>query len=236
MNLETVPTVVPENLPAWRRVLRQVENLFVVVPLALCALLPFLETILRRFHTGFAGSIVFVQNFTLIIGMAGAAVAARENRLLSFSTVSSFLKGRAKTAAGVLSHGASAAICALLCLASVQFVSSEKATGAKLALGIPNWIVELVLPAGFGLIAMRLVWHAAQSWKGRLIALLIAGAIIAFGVVSPIAPEKLVTPALILLLFVTILGAPVFTAIGGAALILFWGDHSPIAAIPLKHH
>ena len=38
MNLEAVPTVVPENLPGWRRVLRNGENLFVVVPLALSAL------------------------------------------------------------------------------------------------------------------------------------------------------------------------------------------------------
>ena len=53
---------------------------------------------------------------------------------------------------------------------------------------------------------------------------------------SPFDTEKLVTPALIALLLVTMVGAPVFTAIGGAALILFWGDGSPIAAIPLKHH
>jgi tripartite ATP-independent transporter DctM subunit len=33
-----------------------------------------------------------------------------------------------------------------------------------------------------------------------------------------------------------LLGAPVFTGIGGAALILFWADHSAIAAVPLKHY
>src|SRR5215813_1280833 len=78
----------------WRRALRAGENLFVILPLALCALLPLLEIILRRFHTGLSGSIVLVQNCTLIIGMAGAAIAAREGRLLSFSSVASFLKGR----------------------------------------------------------------------------------------------------------------------------------------------
>ena len=236
MNVEVVPAVVPENLPGWRRWLRNGENLFVVVPLALSALLPLLEIILRRFHSGVSGSILLVQNFTLVIGMAGAAIAARDGRLLSFSSVSSFLKGRAKTVAKVLSSGVSAAICAFLCIASVQFVSTEKATGEVLAYGIPNWIVELVLPAGFGLIALRVLWHAAENWIGRLVALLLAGVVIWFGIHSPIDPEKLVAPALIGLLLVTILGAPVFTAIGGAALILFWGDHSPIAAIPLKHH
>src|SRR6185503_3605556 len=125
---------------------RQFENYFVVVPLALCALLPLTEIILRRFHSGVSGSILFVQNFTLIIGMAGAAIAARDGRLLSFSSVSSFLKGRTKTCARVLSSGVSAALCAFLCLASVQFVISEKTAGDKLAYGIPNWIVESILP------------------------------------------------------------------------------------------
>ncbi len=236
MNLETVPTVAHDNLPAWRRVLRNSENLFVVVPLALSVLLPLLEIVLRRFHTGLAGSIVFVQNFTLIIGMAGAAIAARDGRLLSFSSLSGFLKGRAKVAARILSNGTASAICTFLCIASVQFVLSEKTAGEKLAYNIPNWVVELALPAGFGLIALRLIWHAADSWKGRLVAFALAGALIWFGIKSPIEPEKLVTPALIALLLATILGAPVFTAIGGAALILFWGGQSPIAAIPLKHH
>jgi tripartite ATP-independent transporter DctM subunit len=34
----------------------------------------------------------------------------------------------------------------------------------------------------------------------------------------------------------TLLGAPVFTALGGAALILFWGHELPIQAVPLKHY
>ena len=85
MNVEAVSTVVPENLPGWRRGLRNGEILFVVVPLARSALLPLTEIILRRFHSGLSGSILLVQNFTLIIGMAGAAIAARDGRLLSFS-------------------------------------------------------------------------------------------------------------------------------------------------------
>jgi tripartite ATP-independent transporter DctM subunit len=49
-------------------------------------------------------------------------------------------------------------------------------------------------------------------------------------------PEQLVLPALILLGIATLLGAPVFTALGGAALILFWGQEQPIQAVPLKHY
>jgi C4-dicarboxylate transporter, DctM subunit len=34
----------------------------------------------------------------------------------------------------------------------------------------------------------------------------------------------------------TLLGAPVFTALGGAALILFWGHDLPVQSVPLKHY
>src|SRR5437773_8651119 len=225
-----------EPVTGWKRVLRRGEDLLVVLSLAALISLPLIEMVLRRFHSGISGSSAFVQNFTLIVGMLGGSIAARDGRLLSFSTLGSCLKGRVKAAARVLSNDVAAAISAFLCVASSQFLLTEKQGGGRLAYNIPTWIVELVLPVGFGLIALRLIWHAASHWKGRAIALLIACAISLFFVHSPITHEKLVVPALVALLAATFLGAPVFTAIGGAALILFWGEQSPIATIPLKHH
>src|SRR6266571_7615078 len=225
-----------EPVTGWRRVLRRGEDLLVVFSLAALMALPLIEMVLRRFHSGISGSSAFVQNFTLIVGMLGGAIAARDGRLLSFSTLGSFLKGRVKAAARTLSSGVAAAISAFLCVASSQFLLTEKQGGARLAYNIPAWAVELVLPIGFGLIALRLIWHASSRWKGRATALLLASAISFFFLHPPITQEKLVVPALIALLVATFLGAPVFTAIGGAALILFWGEQLPIATIPLKHH
>ena len=230
------PTPSPVRRTGWRRMLCGAENLLLVVPLALAVVLPLLEIVLRRFQVGISGSILLVQNATLIIGMAGAAIAARENRLLTFSTIAGFLQGRAKDTARLISGGVAAAICVLLCAASVTFVWSERTAGELLVYGIPVWVVELSLPVGFGLMAWRLFWFAADKWAGRLSAMLIAGAVIGLGFFPGVDPAHLVWPALVLLLLVTILGAPVFTAIGGAALILFWGDQLPLATMPLKHH
>jgi len=219
-----------------RRVMRGIEDSFLVLPLLALMALPLIEMVLRRFHTGISGASAFVQHFTLIVGMIGGAIAAREGRLLSFSTLSTFLKGKLKSIAVVISSGAGAAISALLCAASVQFVLTEKSSGGRLAYGIPLWIIELVLPLGFGPVAVRLIWHSTQKWTERLLTLFLACLIVVLGVWSPIPPEKLLVPALIALVIAVFLGAPVFTGIGGAALILFWADHSSIAAIPLKHY
>ena len=220
----------------WQRKLRAAEDGALVLPLLLLMLLPLVEMALRPFHTGIAGAEVFVQHFTLIVGMFGGAIAARDARLLSFSTLSSFLKGKFQKVALVISSAAAAAISAFLCTASIRFVLSEQTAGNRLGYGIPLWIVQLVLPIGFGLIALRLIWHSAQGWKGRVLALCLTVAIVIFGAWSPIDPEKLLWPALGILFLAVLLGAPVFTGIGGAALILFWADHSAIAAIPLKHY
>jgi tripartite ATP-independent transporter DctM subunit len=225
------------NPPAgWRRFLRGAEDSFLVLPLLGLMAVPIVEMVLRRFHTGISGASSFVQHFTLIVGMFGGAIAAREGRLLSFSTLASFLKGKAKVSALIISSGTGGAISALLCAASFQFVLTEKNGGGRLAYGIPLWIIELVLPIGFGLVAWRLVWHSATKWNQRLIAAVLAIAIVALGVWSPIPPEKLLIPALVALVVAIFLGAPVFTGIGGAALILFWADNSSIAVIPLKHY
>lgn len=231
------PAVSDARQPAgWRQAARSAEDLLLVLPLLVLMALPLLEIVLRRLHTGISGAGAFIQHFTLIIGMLGGAIAAREGRLLSFSTLGSFFKGKLKSTALIISSGAGAAISAFLCTASINFVLTEKSAGDSLAYGIPIWIIQVVLPIGFGLIALRLVWHSSQHWIGRLLTLCLAGAIVLFGAWSPIAPEKLLVPALVALVLATLLGAPIFTGIGGAALILFWADGSPIAAIPLKHY
>ena len=213
------------------------ENLLLVVPLLAMMLLPVVEILLRRFfNTGISGSSTIVQHLTLIVGMLGGAVAARDERLLALSPAQTLLKGRAKTAARIFSGGFAAAICAFLCLASVEYVWDVRPLGKVLVYGIRVWVVQMILPAGFGVIACRLLWHASTRWGGRLLALAVALVVAACAYWAPGSPERWLLPGLIALAIATFLGAPVFTALGGAALILFWGNGDPIQAVPLKHY
>jgi tripartite ATP-independent transporter DctM subunit len=229
-------TAAPPAPTAWSW-LRRGENLLVVLPLTVMVALPCLEILLRTlFHSGVPASAPIVQHLVLVVGMFGGALAARENRLLALSTVTSRFRGRLKSSARIFSNGFAAAVCAFLCWASKEFVVSQRGLGRELAYGIPLWTVQSVLTIGFALVTIRLLWHAGATWRGRLVALALAGGLAALAAWSPIPAEKLRVPGLALLLLATALGAPVFTALGGAALILLWSGGDPIASIPLNHY
>jgi tripartite ATP-independent transporter DctM subunit len=162
--------------------------------------------------------------------------AARDRRLLSLSTLTNFLKGKWQIFARVFSSGFAAGITGFLCAASFQWIDETRSSGKILAYGIPVWTVQMIMPIGFAVIALRLIYHAGETWRGKVIAGLFAAAMLGVGAFLPVPPEKLVYPGLGLLLAAVALGAPIFVMLGGAALILFWGEGTPISAISVTHY
>ena len=215
----------------------QAENLIIALALAAMVLIPLAESALRAlFSVGISGSTSIVQHLTLVVGMLGGAIAARDDRLLSLSTAQALLRGRIRTMARIFAYSFGAAVSTFLCVAGVQFVMSEREAGSVLVRGVPAWWLQTLLPLGFAAIALRLVWHSAASWRGRGVALLVAGAILMIGVYPPVPPSSMVFVSLLMLLAATALGAPVFVALGGAALILFWGARIPISSLSVDHY
>jgi len=221
----------------WLRLFYEAENYLLIVPLVTMMLLPVVEICLRTvLHTGISGSSAIVQHLTLLVGMFGGGIAARQGRLLALSPAKTLLHGPVKAGAQLISGGFAAAISAFLCLASWQYVLAVKPLGKILVYGLPVWVVQLVLPFGFGLIALRLIWHAAAGWRGRLASLLLAGAVAGLALWAPGSRSNWMVVGLVAIGIATLLGSPVFTALGGAALVLFWGHDLPILPVPLKHY
>ena len=158
-------------------------------------------------------------------------LAARSERLLALST-QRFLPAGAQRPVKIFTSAVAVAVTATLVVASLDFVQIEREFGDIVAWDIPIWVVLAVLPIGFGAITGRLIWHAAPDWRGRLIATL--GLLIPLGFTSVPGVEAvgLVLPATLVIVAATALGMPIFTAIGGAALVLFWDDGTPANAVP----
>ena len=210
----------------------RVENSLAIVVLAVMTLLPLIEIAGRVLvGRGISGSIVVVQNLTLWITVIGAVLAARSERLLGLST-RRFLPAGAQRPVKIFTSAVAVAVTATLVVASLDFVQIEREFSDIVAWDIPIWVVLAVLPIGFGGVTGRLIWHAAEDWRGRLIAALGLVFPLGFTSVPGVEAVGLVLPATMVIVAATALGMPIFTAIGGMALVLFWDDGTPVTAVP----
>ncbi|MBK9137351.1 MAG: TRAP transporter large permease subunit [Verrucomicrobia bacterium] len=233
--LPTVPSVA--GGPPWLVALRRAEDLLIVLALAIMVALPCAEIVARKFFQATVpASSTWVQHLVLIVGMLGGALAARDNRLLSLSTLTTFFPPRAKSAAHVFANAVAAVVSLCLCLASLDVVLESQRRGRILALGIPIWVIQLILVLGFGAVALRLLWHGGNTWRKRLLAVAIAAVLLGMIRWLPLEPAQLRLPALVILIAAAICGLPVFSILGGAALIFFWSGGDPVSTIPNKHY
>jgi C4-dicarboxylate transporter DctM subunit len=216
---------------AWTRV----EEGLLVACLAAIVAIPLLEAFLRRTaNIGISGSAALVQHLTLFASMMGSALAARDGKLLALFSLPSLFGPRLQAVARFASGTLAAAVSAVLCLASVQLVATERDAGSIIAHGIPVWTAQAILPAGFLLIALRLARHAATSLPTRAAALAIA---LTVALVATKLPASLASNgAPFVLAACALMGAPVFAIIAGIALVLFAGQGAPLASVPLDHY
>jgi C4-dicarboxylate transporter DctM subunit len=213
------------------------EDVVLAITLGLMMLLPILEIVLRKaISQGVSNSPAIVQHLALVAGMVGAAIAARDNRLLALGTLEALIKPAWRPISRFVARAVAVAITVMLCWASIQFVRDERASASVLVYGLPVWIVQLILPIGFAMIAWRIALLISKQWKWRLAGLALAAALVAIAAFAPASPQALKVPAFILLLIATLLAAPIFTILGGAGLILFWADGSPLSSLTIDHY
>ncbi|MDX1375418.1 MAG: TRAP transporter large permease subunit [Burkholderiales bacterium] len=213
-----------------------VENAALAAVFGLTVALPLAEIALRgTLGIGIDGVSALVQHLTLALGMMGAAIAAREERLLAMATAK-MLKGRAASLARFASGTLGATVAMLLAFAAADFVAIERAAGNTLTYRIPVWLAELPLPLGFALISARLAWHAAPALGGRSASAALAAALVIVLRVADIDPGVALVPALVLLAAGALAGAPIFAVLGGTALFLLLAQGVPAAASAVNHY
>jgi C4-dicarboxylate transporter DctM subunit len=179
------------------------------------------------------GSIVLVQHLTLWVTLLGAALAARSNQLLALSTPY-FLPVPLRGPIRIVTSALGSAVAASLCLASADLVRIERDTGGLVAWGIPAWVAMTILPAGLAVISGRIIWHASETIRGRILAacgLIVPGM---FWVFQASPDTRVLMPCVVMIIAATACGMPIFAAMGGAALLFFWGDGTPANAVPAE--
>jgi tripartite ATP-independent transporter DctM subunit len=205
-----------------RPALVKFENSVALLAMAGIIILPLAEIVLRKwFATGIPGAAPFAQHLTMWVGMLGAAIAARDGKLLSLATGEFLAHSRTATVARFIAGVVGAAVSTVFAVGGVSLVGIDRIEATEIAAGVPVWVADLVLPVSFGLIAARLMWQSSTNWILRGVALV--GPIVGYWIATH--PELLdgqpAWPWLTAIIAASLLGAPIFVLLGGAAVVLF---------------
>jgi tripartite ATP-independent transporter DctM subunit len=194
-------------------------------------LLPLIEA-LGRHMGGFSipGSTTYRAQLTLWLAFVGGLLATREGRHLTLSTAEAIGHARVRDWARLFASSVASAACAVLAYSAVGVVIADRTQGETLAFGLPTWISECVMPLALAIIALRLAWRAGETWKERAVAFATIAVAFSLGAI-PGAGQALWLPLLVLVIAATLVGSPVFLAMGGVALVLFFKGGVPVSAV-----
>jgi C4-dicarboxylate transporter, DctM subunit len=233
-----------ESRPPLRRRLSRLlgpltalEGLVVGLALVLMAVLPLLDMAARWVGSeGVPGARPLVQHLMLWVTLLGAGLAAREGRLLALSTPQLIRSAAVRRLSNFISSALLAAVCGLLLRSSLELVILEREAGTMLALGIPAWFAQAVMPLGFLIIGLRAITRADEKPAGRLLAAaaLLVGLWLAGG--PALAEQVPAWPAVLVLVVAAVLGLPIFAALAGVAAVFFLTQGIPLAALPAESY
>ena len=212
-------------------VFRGLEEGALVVAFLVSMALPLIDAIGRPFgNFRVPGAEGYRAQLTLWLAFVGGLLAARERRHLTLSSAEAIGKAKVRDAARLFSSSVAAAVCAVLAFSASGVVAADRQQGEKLTIGLPVWVSECIMPIGLALIAVRLAWGASDRWPGRAVAF---GAMaFAFGLgLVPAVGQSIYVPLLAVILLAAVVGAPVFVAMAGVALLLFFKDSVPVSAV-----
>ncbi len=200
----------------------RIENSIALAAMAGIILLPLGEIVLRKwFATGIPGAAPFAQHLTMWVGMLGAAIAARDGKLLSLATGEFLAHSRTAHVARFVAAVIGGGVATIFAVGGINLVKLDIAEETEIAAGIPVWWADLVLPLAFGLIALRLAWRASSSWVVRALALVGPAAGWYLASHPELIDGQAAWPWLAGLGVAALLGAPIFVLLGGAAAFLF---------------
>jgi TRAP-type C4-dicarboxylate transport system permease small subunit len=115
---------------------------------------------------GFSWAGPVLNSAVLWVAMLGAFAATGMRKHIRIDIVSHILKGRARR---VLEGGTrvfAAFLCACLTWTGGRYVWMLHEHGHAAFLDVPDWVVYVIVPIGFGLMTVRFVLHAGLAFFG----------------------------------------------------------------------
>ncbi len=114
------------------------------------------QIILRNFFdSGFVWIDPILRVLVLWLGLLGATVATRNNKHIRIDLLSKFFDRNTHRLIQSLVGQVSAWTCMVIAWHGLNWIRMDYADGVDSLLGIPAWMLEVIVPAAFGLIGLR---------------------------------------------------------------------------------
>lgn len=160
--MDAGPGAAPASFAA--RLLRAVHavetTLLVVAVLALVGLSTAQIVARTLFDGGWAWVDPLTRALVLWTAMLGALVAARDDRHINLDALTRLLRGPARRVARFATLGFASVVSGKLAWYGWQLVQLDRESATAAFGAVMAWQVELILPVGFGLLALRFLIRA----------------------------------------------------------------------------
>ncbi|MCL2759209.1 MAG: TRAP transporter large permease subunit [Treponema sp.] len=230
-----------------------VENAICFGSLSLLALIPFVQLALNQFNMTIPDFNALVTHFFLVAGFFAAMLAAKTGSHISITAVQYIKSDKIKSILAIVCTFISVFILTILFWNCICFIV-HGFMGRKVAF-IPERLFAVVMPLGFAVLTARFI-IGLKTPKDKYIALaaVLTGCFAALPAIAKIiwgidelnTPEPFFSiinylydiamvinlPVIIFLILAGLAGMPIFTAIGGIAMIMFMaiGQEPDVAA------
>lgn len=133
------------------------EKWIVFIFLTTMIFISFLQVVLRNiWHFSFIWAEELTRHLVLWIGFVGASLATLEERHINIDVLTRLMGPKFRSMMEAILDLFAAVICALMTRFAYGFVSIEKSFGEEsISLHVPVWILQLILPIGFGAMTVR---------------------------------------------------------------------------------
>ena len=137
-------------------IIHRLEDGLLALMVAVMIFLAASQILLRNlFDIGFAWADPLLRVLVLWVGLMGALAASRTDKHIAIDVFSRLLGPRTLAIAKSLTALFTATVSGLIAFHAGRFVAMEYEAGITGVAGLPAWLLELILPLGFGLIAVR---------------------------------------------------------------------------------
>lgn len=157
------------------RALARLEGWLIVAFLSMMVVLTFIQVCLRGLfthgHFQWANALMgqldwsepFVRLLVLWLTFLGASLLTQENKHIKIDLLSAILPPKWLPVRELILSLVCVFISAIMLKACTDYIKMEMEFGESMFLQIPNWIGQVILPAGFALILFRFLLRAIDQ-------------------------------------------------------------------------